>query len=109
MFKKTTMKSDFTKLNLEQQEKIIDVLKQKKYKGRTLNGISSETKIAADLIKANIKWNNDFARKLKILPNRTDSGKVLITTKERFVNDASLKEKFTDFFATKRQEIEVGE
>jgi hypothetical protein len=107
--KKPMIRSSFTELNADEQKKIIDTLLKKKYKARTLTGLSNETKISVKTIKENILWNSNFSKRLKILPNRSNNGKVLITTKERFLTDASLGEKFIDFFASNRQEIEVGE
>lgn len=105
---KKIVNSNFKELSVDQQKLIIESLLKKKYRGRTLAGISSETKISTELIKENIQWNSNFANKLKVLPNRTKDGQVLITTKGRFIKDASLKEKFTDFFASNRQEIDFG-
>lgn len=95
-------------LTEEQKKEIIKLLSNRKYRGRTLIGISRETKIPAGLIKTGIRGDRNFAKKLKIFPKRTKDGDVLITTKERFVSEASLEEKFTDFFASNRQEIDFG-
>jgi len=42
---------------------------------------------------------------IKVVPIRSQDGQLLVTTKDRFANEATLTEKFIDFFATRRQQL----
>lgn len=81
---------------------IVGALNNKKYKARTISGIASETGLPKLVVIEAITNNEELKKAIKISPIKTDGGKVLITTKERFTKESSLKEKFIDFFATHR-------
>lgn len=85
----------------EVREKVLKALNNPKYRARTLSGISKETHIAPKQITNAIK-KEPLSSLVKIIPKRADNGSFLITTKDRFESDATLKEKFIDFFASKR-------
>lgn len=84
--------------------KIVGALNNKKYKTRTISGIVSETGLAKGVIIEAISNNNELKKAIKISPIRSRGGEALITTKERFAKESTLKEKFVDFFATRRVE-----
>lgn len=87
------------------REKIVIALNNPAYRSRTLLGISQETKLKPAVVLKAIKNDRMLAHAVKIVPMRSQDGRLLITTKNRFSNEASLKEKFVDFFASKRQEV----
>lgn len=82
--------------------KIVSALNNKQYKARTIGGIAQETGLPKTVVVEAIRSNGELVKAVKISPIRSSGGKVLITTKERFGNEASLKEKFIDFFSTLR-------
>lgn len=87
------------------REKIVTALNNPSYRSRTLRGISRETKLKPDVILSAIKNDKTLAVEVKIIPIRSRDGRILLTTKNRFSREASLKERFVDFFASKRQEV----
>lgn len=85
------------------REKIKTALNNKKYTMRSLHGIAKETDISFEKLADLIKNDGELAKDIKIMPFRSKDGRLLIMSKERFIKEASLKVKFIDFFATKRQ------
>ena len=91
------------------RKKIVGALNNPLFRTRTLDGISKETKLPTKVVLRAIQNDKQLARTVKVVPMRSRDGKVLITTKSRFSKEASLKEKFVDFFASKRPEVANGE
>lgn len=86
----------------EASVRIVSALNNKKYTVRTISGIVHETGLSRAVVLEAIRKNKELAKAVKISPFRSSNGSVLITTKERFNNEASLKEKFIDFFSSRR-------
>lgn len=91
------------------RRKIIGALNNPSFRTRTLAGISKETKLPTRLVLRALRNDKILVKTVKIVPMRSREGKFLITTKSRFSEEASLKEKFVDFFASKRPEVSNGE
>jgi len=89
----------------EVREKIVLALNNPSYRSRTLQGISQETKLQPTVVLQAITNDRILAHAVKIVPMRSKDGRLLITTKNRFSKEASFKEKFVDFFASRRQEV----
>lgn len=89
-------------LSHEVSIRIISALNNRQYKVRTIGGIAQETGLSRTVVAEAIRNNSELTKVVKISPVRAKSGKVLITTKERFGKESSLKEKFIDFFSTAR-------
>jgi len=89
----------------EVREKIVLALNNPSYRSRTLQGISQETKLKPTVVLQAITNDRVLAHAVKIVPMRSKDGRLLITTKSRFSEEASFKEKFVDFFASRRQEV----
>lgn len=77
---------------------ILNALKNRKYKARTLYGIAKELSKSENLIAKEINENAILKRIIKIYPRHNSNGDLLYTTKERFYEEASVKDKFIDFF-----------
>lgn len=88
---------------------IVSALNNPKYKARTIAGIVQETKLDRSTVVEALKSDKLLASTVKVNPVRTKDGRVLVTTKDRFLKEASLKEKFIDFFASKRVQIDDAE
>lgn len=86
--------------------KIREALNNKKYSMRSLNGIAKEVNIPEKQLRHIITSDKNLAKEIKYMPFRSQDGKLLVMSKERFYKEASFRLKFIDFFATKRQEIE---
>jgi putative aminopeptidase FrvX len=86
-------------------KKITSALDNPKYKLRTIGGIAKEVRLNRSVVVRELKSNKRLASTVKISPIKANDGSVLITTKERFLKEASFKDRFIDFFATKRSEI----
>jgi hypothetical protein len=87
------------------REKIITALNNPSYRYRTLTGISQEANLNPAVVLCAITNDKTLAKAVKIFPMRARDGRTLLTTKERFSEEATLNEKFVDFFATKRPEL----
>lgn len=88
------------------RRKILEALHNKQYKARTITGIAAETKLTARSIVNAIKKDQMLTGAVKIYPIRAKDGRVLITTKARFAEEATKKEKFVDFFASNRLSLD---
>lgn len=86
--------------------KIINALSDRRYAARTLSGIAKELRIQPYEIVEAIKKDSELRGVVKVFPMRTRDGKVLLTTKKRFADEASVKQKFVDIFATRRAELD---
>ncbi|MEV4978855.1 hypothetical protein MRBLME3_002008 [Enterobacter ludwigii] len=85
------------------RDKIKTALNNRKYSMRSLHGIAKEIDMPLEKLAELIKNDNELAKDIKIMPFRSKDGRLLIMSKDRFIKEASLKVKFIDFFATKRQ------
>lgn len=97
-------KSEFSANNQSLRERVLEALNNPKYKARTLSGIAKETNISQHDIKKVLN-SEPLISVVKVIPKRAENGNYLITTKTKFENNASLKDKFIDFFASKRGTI----
>lgn len=88
------------------RNQIIRALMNEKYKARTISGVSKETRLPIQTIISAIRRDKTLAVSLKVYPYRSRDGQILITTKDRFINESTFKERFIDFFSTKRQDLE---
>lgn len=81
-------------------------LNNSKYKARTIDGIARETKLTVGTVVATIKHDRRLRATVKLLPRKSEDGRVLITTKKRFSAEASIKDKFIDIFSTKIPDLD---
>ncbi|AJE38632.1 hypothetical protein U876_11380 [Aeromonas hydrophila NJ-35] len=72
---------------------------------RSIEGIAKEAHVSEEQLEQLINDDQELANEIKIMPFRSKDGKVLLMSKKRFLQEASLKIKFIDFFASKRQGI----
>jgi len=87
------------------REKIVDALNNPAYRSRTLPGIARETRLSQQRVIAALHCDRELAATVKLVPMRTQDGRLLLTTKDRFSREATFKELFVDFFASKRPEL----
>ncbi|CAD7534388.1 hypothetical protein G9455_11590 [Aeromonas hydrophila] len=86
--------------------KIINsALSNTKFSMRSIEGIAKEAHVSEEQLEQLINDDQELANEIKIMPFRSKDGKVLLMSKKRFLQEASLKIKFIDFFASKRQGI----
>jgi hypothetical protein len=83
-------------------KRIFFALNNLRYKARTVYGLSKETDLPVSVVVDAIKSNPALMDAIKIYPYKSKEGVVLITTKERFREGSSFKDRFVDFFATRR-------
>ncbi|HCI5654935.1 TPA: hypothetical protein NPO21_000431 [Klebsiella variicola subsp. variicola] len=83
------------------REKIISALNSEKYSIRSLGGIAKEVNVSEGELRKIIKNDHELSRAVKYMPFRSNDGKLLVMSKERFFKEASFKMKFMDFFASK--------
>ncbi|QSB80958.1 hypothetical protein [Citrobacter freundii] len=88
--------------NNNKKNLIIRALTNKNYIARTIDGIAKETNLSRDDILKEIHKNTELSDTVKIYPRKSKKGDYLFTTKERFYNDATITDKFIDFFSTKK-------
>lgn len=84
------------------RRKIISALNSGRFVARTLSGISKETSIDEPVVIHYLRTDSELQDQVKVLPRRTKSGKVLVTTKDHFKKSASFSDKFIDVFASQR-------
>lgn len=82
--------------------KIVAALGNKQYKARTITGIAKEIKVPQRVVVKAIREDKRLSGIVKVFPIRSKDGRILLTTKDRFAQEATPKEKFVDFFASKR-------
>ncbi|MEB0014481.1 hypothetical protein QN416_23060 [Glaciimonas sp. Cout2] len=87
------------------KEKILEVLNDKKYLMRTVSGIATQAGLKRASVVYALKNDNALRNTIKLYPLRSTNGNVLITTKERFSNEAPVTVKFVDFFSTRRPKL----
>jgi hypothetical protein len=90
----------------ELRARILLALNDQKFSGRTITGIAAAANVEPRLVIDALKTDPQLVSAVKIAPVRADDGRVLLTTKERFVSEASFKEKFIDFFSSNRVAID---
>ncbi|OHC26301.1 MAG: hypothetical protein A2Y50_07300 [Pseudomonadales bacterium RIFCSPLOWO2_12_59_9] len=86
--------------------KIITALLNENYKARTILGVSQEAHLSKATVINAIKRDSTLVTNLKVYPYRSKDGQILITTKERFFKESTFKDKFIDFFSTKREDLQ---
>lgn len=88
------------------RDRILKALENMGYKYRTVGGIAQESKLPRAVVVEAIKKDSELTPQIKIAPFKAKNGKVLITTKVKFGKTATAKEKFVDFFASKRAGVD---
>ncbi|WP_429096711.1 hypothetical protein [Aeromonas veronii] len=91
--------------NGELRKIINNALNNTNFSMRSIEGIAKEAHISEERLEQLINDDQELANEIKIMPFRSQDGKVLLMSKKRFLQEASLKIKFIDFFASKRQGI----
>ncbi len=87
-------------------KKILKALENRKYQARTITGLARElNRSREEIIKAIIE-TPELRKIIKVYLRRTSNGDLLISTKKRFYNEASLRDKFVDFFSIHRLSVE---
>jgi hypothetical protein len=81
---------------------IIRALNDERFLARTISGLAKDTSLARTEVLASLRRDEVLRVQMKVLPQRTSDGKVLVTTKNHFSEKARFKDKFIDVFATKR-------
>ena len=66
-------------------ELILEALNDERYKARTIAGVAKVVKISPSEVVKKLNTIPELNRQVKIYPRRAQDGKVLITTRERFV------------------------
>ncbi|MGP1834329.1 hypothetical protein ACTTBA_14725 [Shewanella frigidimarina] len=87
---------------LTARARIISALNNEKYIARTVNGIATEAKLPVTEVVKVLTKDTTLRPEMKVLARKTLEGKVLLTTKNHFTENASFRDKFIDVFATKR-------
>ncbi len=85
--------------------RIVKALNNPAYKFRTLSSVAEEAGLSATVVAQLLRDDKVLARTVKLVPIRAPDGRVLLTTKDRFANEATFKEKFVDFFASDRPRL----
>lgn len=91
---------------VEVRTKIVDALNSKRYKARTVAGIAKVAHVPVDQVLSTIKGDPSLREMIKVYPRRSAKGELLLTTKEKFYEDAGFTDKFADVFATKRWSLD---
>jgi hypothetical protein len=86
--------------------RIAKAINNTKYGARTITGIAKEARIKPNMVISVIKSSPSLIGDVKVYPRRTMTGKLLITTKQRFASEASMKDKFVDVFSTHRLDFD---
>lgn len=94
-------KSDGT----EVREKIVAALNNPRFRMRTLQGIADEANLSLHAIVQAMHTDPTLANTIKLVPIRTQDGRLLVTTKDRFAKESTWTERFVDFFATRRPQL----
>lgn len=81
---------------------ILKALDDKRYNTRTVGGIAKTVGVPLHLIVTMLTTIPELKQQIKIYQRRSDSGKILITTKKKFNEFASFRDKFIDIFITNR-------
>lgn len=103
--KKKPVKADVV-TSADLRERILLALNNQNYIARTVNGIAKEAHILPKQVVDVIVHDKDLRMCVKVYPRRTVKGKLLLTTKNKFKEKASLKDKFIDFFSTNQVSLE---
>ena len=86
--------------------KIIGALNNTKFHARTFEGVAKEVGARRQEIIETIRKDPVLRGKIKIYRRKASDGRFLVTTKERFSHEASIKDKFVDVFSTDGVKIE---
>lgn len=89
--------------------KIVNALSNTEYRARTISGVARESSLTSSQVIKAIKDDKTLGGIVKVYPIRSKEGRVLLTTKDRFAAEATIKERFVDFFASKRVGLEDAE
>tara|TARA_R110002124_G_C8971054_1_gene515104 strand:+ start:8625 stop:9092 length:468 start_codon:yes stop_codon:yes gene_type:complete len=81
---------------------ILRILNKDDYQARTVKGLSKDIDKSEDEVVERITYSKYLNEFLKIFPRKAKSGEVLITTKSKYEQSATFKDKFIDAFATSR-------
>ena len=81
-------------------------LNDRRFRARTIEGISADANVARQKVVDALKNDLQLGNLVKIFPVRAKDGRPLLTTKDRFISEATFTEKFIDFFASERVTIE---
>jgi len=87
------------------RENVRKALNNRKFTMRSIEGIAKEVRISEKQLRNAIAHDKELAKEIKFMPFRSEDGKILLMSKERFVKEASFKIKFIDFFATNRHGV----
>lgn len=86
--------------------KILQAINNTKYAARTFEGIAKEVGVNRGKIIEVIKNDPTLRDNIKMFRRKSTDGKILVTTKKRFFNEASIKDKFVDIFSSHGVKIE---
>ncbi|WUR11087.1 hypothetical protein E7V67_015310 [[Empedobacter] haloabium] len=89
----------------EVRERIVAALNNPRFRMRTLQGIAQEARLSTSTVVQAMHTDAALANTIKLVPIRTQDGRLLVTTKDRFANEATWTERFVDFFATRRPQL----
>jgi hypothetical protein len=89
----------------EVRERIVASLNNPRFRMRTLQGIAQEARLSTSTVVQAMHADAALANTIKLVPIRTRDGRLLVTTKDRFANEATWTERFVDFFATRRPQL----
>jgi hypothetical protein len=84
---------------------ILRILNKDDYLARTIKGLSKDVNKSEDEIVERITYSKYLNEFLKIFPRKSKSGEVLVTTKSKYEQSATYKDKFIDAFATSRSRL----
>lgn len=87
------------------RERIVAALNNPRFRMRTLQGIAQEARLSTSTIVQAMHTDTALANTIKLVPIRTQDGRLLVTTKDRFANESTWTERFVDFFATRRPRL----
>lgn len=87
------------------RDRIVAALNNPRFRMRTLRGIAEEAQLSTATVVQAMHTDEVLAHTVKVVPIRSQDGRLLVTTKDRFANEATLVEKFVDFFATRRPQL----
>jgi putative aminopeptidase FrvX len=84
---------------------ILEVLNDQKYRARTIGGVAKAIGVSEKVVIHRLKRSKKLNEHVKIYPMHSRKGEALITSREKFEKTATVKERFVDFFATRRAVI----
>ena len=93
-------------VNQDIRGKIIEALNNRKYQARTITGIAKEAGTTKEMVLKILRTDPELRQMIKIYPRRLSDGRILLTTKRRFSEESSLRDKFVDIFSTTRTSLD---